>query len=252
MKLYLLTTIAILFFSCTSSKKNDLVNRSLLGDISNMTEYRYEASEKFGEVKKGKLISFNTDKFNADGNIFESVYTSMPMMMDDTVVSKKETFVNTSKFNSKGQRTALMDQDKKPSLTFVYDDDNHIIEINNYSDGKLTTKTKYMFVDGKLTEGKVYGASGGLETINKYTLNDKKNVTEVRGYNSDNKLKEKVALTYNDNDLVTAYKVYSGTNVVTDYVMKYIKFDEKGNWIVQHKYSKNAIENVIERKIEYK
>ncbi|WP_311950838.1 hypothetical protein [Mucilaginibacter terrae] len=254
MKLILPALVAVLFASCSSKHKTDLENQGIRGNVSKIIVSNYDASEKFGEVQKGRLKSTDVQDVNEDGNNFKNTYTSFYDHADDTIPGIKRTndvFVSTSRFNDKKQRIAELNDKNQIITKFIYNDEGKVSVINNFNDGKLSSKAKYSFADGKLTGLKEYNADGGLNENVKYTTDESGWVTEEQRFTTDNELKSKLTFSIKDK-LVMGYKRYIGNKLDETYEFKYPKFDDHKNWIVQYRYRNNEIEGITERKLIYK
>jgi len=255
MKLILPALIIILFTSCSSKQKNDIENEGINGSVSKITLLTYDASEKFGEVQKGRLSSSDVQEVNDDGNVFKSTYTSFYNSSDDSIPGVKKSnyvFITLTKFNDKKQKIAFIDgKNNRVKSKYTYNSDGKISEINDYSDGKLSSKTKYSFVDGHLSESKQYYPDGSLNEIIKYKMGDDGWAVEEKKFSAENEFKGRMTFSFKDN-LIMGYNEYKGNTLDDAHEFKYAKFDNKKNWIVQYRYRNNEIESVVERKLTYK
>jgi hypothetical protein len=125
-------------------------------------------------------------------------------------------------------------------------------EENSFENGKLETKTKYVFNDELLAEVNIYKADGSLDGREKYGYNSQGINDEVTYYNSDNQWLHKVNSSYNNDGWLEKYHdEYKSYKVI--FSQKYSDIDSKGNWLkVTSIDEKNKPSIMVERKIEYK
>lgn len=132
MKIALPILIAVLFASCSPSKRTDMSEEGMHGSISKIYESKYEPIEKFGEVRKGRLACTNIIDVDANGNFTKEIYTSMPNPKYDTIIgykSTKDVFVTVYKFNEKGERIAVVDgKSGQVSEKYSHDENGNLIE----------------------------------------------------------------------------------------------------------------------------
>jgi hypothetical protein len=240
--------IILLFISCSSKKENDLVRAELHGDVVKVSEYTYEAVEKFGDITKGKLQTYTTTKYDEHGNNIEYIYTRMP----DSLENEKKTRTTTSKFNNQDQRIAVADPKTGQILAeFKYNDDGKCYEIINLQDGKKSSVSKNFYDEnGNLKESKDFNSNGGQESRSTFKFNKDKKLVQQVEFNKDNE-KESTIYSYNKEGLLISY-----TTNKKDYKykrsFKYTAFDSNNNWIKKISYYNDSLSDVIERKIEYR
>lgn len=257
MKPILSIVILVLFASCSSKEKNDVMRQGLNGSISKIMATKYIANEKFGEVIKGRLESTDVSEMNDQGNVAKEIYTTFPDPELDTILgpeyNTKSEFVTLSKFNNSGKRIALLDgKTNKVQEKYIYNEDGKIIETNFYNDeGKFSSKTKFTFERGNLKQSNKYNSDGSLESFSKYKFNDNGKATEAIDFTNENKLSGKSTFSYNDN-LISGYKRFKGNRLTDTFTFKYIKFDDQKNWIVRYTYINNKVQFIEEQKINYR
>ena len=239
MKLILPALIITLFISCSAPKtETDLERYNLEGNIARITYLEYDAVEKFGDVSKGRLSRSEDEEINDNGNVFKGTYTSYYNHADDSIPDierKNNVFVELSKFNNKNQKISVVNaKDNKIKISLIYNEDGKVIESNDYDEGKLSSKTKYVFVNGLLSESRKYKADGSLEEITKHKLDDDEIISELSSFSADGVYKDRVVYSH-QGKLLTGYKFYSG---------------KKLSFTVEMKYPK--IETITERNITYK
>ena len=275
----LLMNISFLIFG----QNNDLSSYNLQGKVKSMSDYSYEAVDKFGIIGKGKYdreFPFSRDYivlFNLQGKIIEVV-------------------------EYRGDKTKI---DRK--FLYKYDSNDNLVIIDRYfGSGRLYSKEKYKYNNnGKLTKISFFNSSGNLEALTNYKYDSKGNRIEeilerlrspgenkprtykynydssgnrieetyhysgnlgnktIYKYDRDGNMIEETMYDYS-NDKEKTYKfkydkygnkiekikVYS--NESQDVLKKYeYEYDNKGNWI-KRIMSKNDFPKIlVERKIEY-
>ncbi|UEG53406.1 hypothetical protein LLH06_00230 [Mucilaginibacter daejeonensis] len=247
MKIALPILIAVLFASCSLSTKKDPFEGKPNGKVLKISQYMYEASEKFGETSKGRLINYDVENFDEKGNIQKATYISM---FDSTKADTSEVI---RKYNRKGEWIALIDL--KTGLTefeHIYDNEGHRIETNQFEGKKLESKTKYLFEGGDLTEGKEYSGDGSLKSTTKYKVDRNGHIVETEELKNDGKPARKDVSSFNDKGFEEKVSAYEGQKLISEYLIKYLKYDKLDNWTVAHHFYKNKPVYIYERKIEYR
>jgi hypothetical protein len=243
-----LILIALLLITACSKKQsrlNDLQKNGLKGNVYKIKESTYGIEEKFGDVSKGKLLSSSISTYNDKGNIISEENIEV-----DNNTTKRD--ITSYGYNDKAQLISFSNT-KNPTLKreYLYKDDL-LSEENSFENGKLETKTKYVFNDGLLAEVNIYKADSTLDWREKYGHNSQGISDEVTYYNGDNQWLHKANSSYNKDGWLEKYHdEYKSYNVI--FSQKYSDIDSKGNWLkVTSIDEKNKPSIMVERKIEYK
>ena len=229
MKYLIVLFVALIAQSCSNEKiENDWTADNLQGKVLSLSEFSYEAKDRFGNIEKGerkRQSSYEYDqqiKYDEKGNKIErNSYNS-----DGSLVNKW-----TYKYDEKGNRTEANTYNSDGSLNlkliFKYDEKGNITELNGYiSDGSLVGKDAYKYDEkGNKIEHKKYDSDGSLYFKYTHKYDEKGNEIEYNGYNSDGSLENKNSYKY--------------------------EFDKQGNWIKQIKFKDGIPEYILERQYEY-
>ena len=254
---------------------SDVEILKLKGKVKSITENKYEAVEKFGDVQKGKLKEVgNSYVFNNVGNVIEF----KDFHLDGTNRTKE-----TYKFNVNGKRVesnrvwAKWKNNKESSDkgTFIYDSNGHCIETNDYDEkGNISRKRK-------LIEEDSYDKEGKLESKVIYKYDDSGNNIEWKSYTdkAETNLYAQHIYTYNENGNVTTeiwitpndsrrqywkitYKYDKYNNIIerdcydkegtllSKLIYKYV-YDNQLNWTTKTEYEKDEATEITERTIVY-
>ncbi|MGE0021491.1 MAG: hypothetical protein AB7S72_17590 [Draconibacterium sp.] len=143
-------TLFLLFilFSCTNEViKNDLTEKNLKGRVKSITESRYNAIEKFGEVEKDSLIDTTVFVYDEKGN---SNFTDRDRYKSNDPNCKFDERGNPIEYTTTGKYI------NNWKYKLKWDDKNRVIEhcvFDNY--GNLNLKRTFKFDDkgNKIEEG---------------------------------------------------------------------------------------------------
>ncbi len=58
---------------CSEPKENHLTERNIKGDVKSIIEKEYDAIERFGEIEKESINSWDDIAFNEEGNPVEEI-----------------------------------------------------------------------------------------------------------------------------------------------------------------------------------
>lgn len=221
--------VGIILYSCHTEKpkasdeltNSDLTRLNLKGNVKSLTDSRFEASGKQGEIQKGIRISKEVLNFDEKGN-------------------KTENF-------SYGPNDSLEFKTK-----FKHDDKGFETEALQYKpDGSLCTKTITEYFKGNKRASCVYDEDGRLSWRITYLYDDDNNITEEDYFRTVSKADHKNIYKYDAKGNVTALNSCNEDgSIVTAYTYKY-EFDKKGNWIKKTEYMSGTPLNITDREIIY-
>ena len=238
-KLFLILLFPILIFGCSKLKaENDLDNENLKGKVKSIKYTAYKASEKFGEIEKGEIISFfkNEETFyNKAGFITEKVKFNE----DFTVRATKKISYN---------------EKYKPTEENYYDNNNQLLGKTKYqyvdtlinqentynSNGKLIRKIKYQYdKNNNAIKEETTDSTGNQSKLFLYEYDQNKNLLETKSY-SEGKLLSSVKFIYDKKgrkiEFYRKNHFYNNEEEKETY-----KYDEKGNLLQQDNYTNNSL-----------
>ena len=161
--------VALITQSCSNEKiENGWTRDNLQGKVLSLSEFSYEAKDRFGNIEKGKRTSPNHNKkYDENGNVTER-----------------------NDYNSDGSLEV--------KTTYKYDENGNETEKNYYnSDGSLGDKRTHKYDEnGNKTERNSYNSDGSLSKKKTYKYDKKGNEIEVNKYNSDGSLRSKYIYKY--------------------------------------------------------
>jgi hypothetical protein len=247
MKNRILYILILTIFASCNSKRNDLNELNLKGDIWKIQETSYEGEEKFGEYVVGDKNYWGHSyyEYNRAGNKTESI-----RLDDDGEI------ISVSKYS--------------------YDKDDNCITIETFEDDELTQKQINTIDKNKITEVKVFDEHGELSSVYRYTYSgrdisggsilDKSGEIVNTFINELNKglielqiVKDSIGeiirlSTFNRNkegDVIVGLTKYPKDTSEFNYSSSY-DYDEKRNWIKQYLFDEDGkIEDIIVRNIVY-
>lgn len=228
-----------------SQRKFNRQTFGLSGKVSTLSEYKYSASEKFGEAVKGDLKDVVVYKFNEKGDLTEKQFTEGNW-------NKK--LIRTYQYNEKGQIVEANDSDNR--IIYKSDSKGNVIEEAVYTrDGDLKNKSTYLYdVNNREIEERTNISGTQTKTQFKYDINGNKNQEIL--YIGDSKFGTS-AIKYDSKGNPIEEIVDSQAKIKQQY--KYT-FDEKGNFLIKSVYGSSSYgdlkyemsaKEIIEHKIEY-
>lgn len=186
-KLLAIISVFLFFNACTESKpKTDWEVKGLEGNVKSVTEKKYKAEEKFGEVVRiDTLLSVSTCFFNEYG------FLTSEEVVNYESIAKEEGYKKTYEYNEQGLKIKKNEYDfngeLNKNITFEYDEKGVIIQESEYnSDGKLTEKSTYE--EGLLDNQTYYDLEGEVIGKEVYKYNDEGFITENVIYNGEGTL----------------------------------------------------------------
>lgn len=271
-----LTALLTLFIlTGCSNKKNDLKKANLKGRVKKITEVRYSAKEKFGEVIKDTVEETTTFAFNDKGFLSEKVNFHI-----DGSINRTEKF----EYDSKGSllKKVAYDPHGKPiqSWLYEYESQNNLVKMQNiFGEKEILQHETYKYDEnGFLIESTSYKEDGTVSTKCTYKNDKNGNCLErlyknndfievhKQKHNAQNKLIEqeifmnnlvfsKREFKYIGDDLIEEISYPSSYSpATTTWKYEYKTFDEKGNWTTKILHWDNGTNNTValtERKIIY-
>lgn len=266
----------ILTISACSGKDNNLTKSNLKGKVYRLTETRYSAKEKFGEIIKDTLEAEEVLTFNEQGYLVEKLEKGFGRFENrkeifeynkDSQVSKKTAFDK----NVKIIQTYLFDYDKNKKLvrwqnidankkilqyeTYKYDQKGLLIESISYNeDGSVLSKSMFTNEDhGNCIEKNFYDGNTTTET-------------HKLKYNQQNQVTQNEMFMYGSTIGKTVYKYHNGelsdeisypstfSKDTTTWKYEYIDIDKQGNWLtktLRWTQGYRFATGMTERKIDY-
>lgn len=272
-----LAALLILFIltSC-SNPENDLKKANLKGKVKKITEVRYSAKEKFGEVIKDTVEETTTLVYNDKGFLDEKIAYHTDGSIDRTEkfdYNSKGNLIKKIALNSKGEllQTWLYEYDSKNSLlkmqnisaeqeilqyeTYKYDEKGFLIESISYNgDGTVSTKCTYKNdKNGNCLEMNVFQKNDLVE-VHKQKHNAQNKLIEQEIF-MNNLLLTKTEYKYLNDDLIEEISEPSSVlSATTSWKYEYKNLDENGNWTTKILHWDNGTNNAVgltERKIIY-
>ena len=235
MKYLIILFVALIAQSCSNEKiENDWTRDNLQGKVLSLSEFSYEAKDRFGNIEKGKFKRYDWEndfyldsdfqiKYDEKGNKdVLNIYSHI----DRQVIAKY-----VYQYDEKGNMTEMNIRSKYGSLKnkffYKYDENGNMTEENRYdSDGIKYGKDTYKYDEkGNKIEENMYNSDGSLRSKDTYKYDEKGNKIEENMYNSDGSLRSK-------------------------YTYKY-EFDKQGNWIKKIEFKDGIPEYILERQYEY-
>lgn len=265
-------SIGISLFSCKNviTKKNDLANDNLKGNVKSIRQTSYLAIEKFGEIQKGekdgKYGYCSVTLYNEKGNkIEESEYDTSGDFKLKRIFkyNKEDDRIEESLYNSDGNlvsKTTNEYNDKRKIIeTIIYKSDGSIesqstceypndsvMEVTHFRGGKGIVK----FDDkGREIEEISPGFFGGKST---FKYDEKGNIIEENLMESSSGTKDGVNIKYKYDEKGNKTKEFmTGSDGITTTSSFIYKYDEKDNWVQEIYFNNNSPSTITERKIEY-
>ena len=256
--IFILASLPFFCFSQINNKKSDFQKEGLFGNVKEVKQTLYAASEKFGEVIQGNKKESDKDNFmqtfNEKGNkidwliyLKENVkFQKHNYMYIDTTGRMEENLYRPDgsldwkiiyKYDDKGNQTE--DNWYAPNgnlckkIIYKYNDKGNIMDANYYNiEGDLSCKYVYKYDDlGKEIEQSKYSQSGFLFWKRLYKYDEKGRLSETYEYKTDGKLKSNINYKYDDKGNqteITEYKTDGGLEFRKTYSYEY---DKQGNWV---------------------
>ena len=227
-KLIFVITVIFLLMSCKEKGgiNNSLNSMNMKGNVKSITERRFNAEEKEGEIVKGKKVkSYNALTalyFDEEGNIIEKIHYGQ-----GSSIKLKTAYI----YDEAGK---LIESDgeyengRTEKSTYKTDEKGNIIEENSFLDSSLVSISYKTYDEyGNMIKEKTLKADGTQESHIVYTYDKKRNIIEQ------------------------IFLTIDGRNVSSTYRYEY-KFDNEENWVWQlesDSYGKPYL--ITEREIEY-
>ena len=232
----------MVLFSCFNrdqkAVENDLIKANLFGEVKLVKTFQYEVVEKFGEMVKGELKEGHKTpaiwirEYNRKGQILKSARFEK----DEPIISLEK---HEKEYDNKGNIIRRKDcsglrcREKK----IKYDEYGDIVEVEEYINGNLYKKHKY--VKGKLIQSSekdifFLKPSSKFKYFSKYKYDEKGNNTEINTYNISGELSSKRVIRhkYDNNGSRVLTVKYNPEGKIED---KY-RYNTKGDTIVHRFY----------------
>lgn len=234
MKLFFYLILAILISGCNQQKdetdlNNDLNKYHLFGRVKSMSEFSYEAIDRFGEISKGKSKrdDYGFDHhilFNTNGYVIEANYYYYPGRLANKYIYKYESDNNLSEYRKYSEDGNLFN-----SESYEYNDKGKKIKtqryISNLVNQHITIIHKYDDF-GNNIEDSIYN-SDGLISIHKFKCDISGKRIEEKDYDADGKLNLKIIIEYDNRGNEVERKYYNKDGKI--YIHTSYKYDDAGN-----------------------
>ena len=228
------------------------------GSIKSVKEMSYEASEKFGEVSKGKINYKKEYQCDDKGTLTEHDYYHRLYDYDNleykNEYESEKTIIKYNKNGERIERSIYTNEQLKSTIQWKYDEKGNLVEQNTYgSDKILTSKIKQKYNDkDKCVEESEYDSHGN--TISKELFD-----YDARGYYTGHTKYENGKLTWKCvHELDDKGNQIHNTRTASDgsilFVRNY-KYDAKGNRIDYEEFSDDGnfgVKPFFHKKISWK
>ena len=235
MKYLIILFVALIAQSCSNEKiENDWTRDNLQGKVLSLSEFSYEAKDRFGNIEKGKFKRYDWEndfyldsdfqiKYDEKGNKdVLNIYSHIDRQVIAKYVYQYDENGNMTEMNIRSKYGSL-----KNKFFYKYDENGNMTEENRYdSDGIKYGKDTYKYDEkGNKIEENMYNSDGSLRSKDTYKYDEKGNKIEENMYNSDGSLRSKNTYKY--------------------------EFDKQGNWIKKIEFKDGIPEYILERQYEY-
>ena len=249
---YLLVMI-VFFLNQSCSKKSDLDDLNLKGNIASITSTKYNAVERFGKPE-------TTSRAKRNDFLKEEVEENSKF-----VFSSEKKLNEIILYDQQGQTLQVL-KTINDSVVEIYSDTGALLSrlitentdypkfINTYDfEGKLLMKIENNYnLENLVSEELEYNAEGALSTKIENKYNDKNQLLSKKYTLSDpyERIKNiELGFDYDADNFVKILKyIYNGDIIRVDY--KYEK-DKIGNWIKRIEFINNKIAHIVQREIIY-
>lgn len=266
------------FASCSEKKPTDADEMSISGKVHKLTEFKYNAVEKFGEVEHGTAYREEGDwdreyVFNKAGN-----YDTVHLMTSDGEDVGSITYA----YDKKGQKVCEKNHDSEGNpldrSVFYYKKDRvdriekYTLDENisgkvayEYDDANSMKYTKYYNFKGELLQTieqslskrglpaitKIYGREGDLANWREEKYNSAGLLEKLTVKDPDGTVAMVVSFLYDEKgNPISQAGVDGDGEAFLPHTWKYT-FDEKGNWLTSIEYEGSKPLYVTTRTIEY-
>ena len=180
MKYLIILFVALIAQSCSNEKiENDWTRDNLQGKVLSLSEFSYEAKDRFGNIEKGKFKRYDWEN---------DFYLDSDFQI---------------KYDEKGNKDVLniyshIDRQVIAKYVYQYDENGNMTEMNIRSKyGSLKNKFFYKYDEnGNMTEENRYDSDGIKYGKDTYKYDEKGNKIEENMYNSDGSLRSKNTYKY--------------------------------------------------------
>ncbi len=236
--------LILLLGACGKTAKedieSDLTKRGLKGPVKKITENKYLAVEKFGEISPGEIIYYPDAKiveYNKDG--FKSRVYDFELWTDSSYLDYELTYTPAFKLAS---QTYFHNGEKDKVTSYEYDEDENLIwEKDRHSD------TTWQEFDESIEH--IYNDSGKVKEINTYDENGKLHYKCKYDYDNAGRLKTRIC--YNSEGKQTGTTVFgyheNGVLKIEEYKdaeeIRLSRYDTTGNELEEMEISLNSNHN---------
>ncbi len=286
---YFFIFFLLIISGCTYTKKydnnidNDLVAPELKGKVKQISNFKYEAVDKFGKIEKGEIIQDSSYhygnnyiiKFNEKGDEIEinnynsnsegSLFYKVINKYDETGNRIEENWYKSDgsldrkyiyKYDEKGniieEKKYYSDGNMAWGYSDKYNEKGKKIKRKFYDkhNGSLSSKGTYSYNEkGNMIEFKVYEPDGSLSFKSTFRYDEKGNRIEENVYKSDGSLLQKITYKYNEKGNRIEENVYKSDRSLDFKITLKYKFDKMGNWIKKIEFKNTFPQYIVEKKL---
>ncbi|MBP3254166.1 MAG: hypothetical protein J6M30_06640 [Bacteroidales bacterium] len=267
---------ACLVLGC-SSKKNELEQAGLKGNVKSLREITYQAVGNNDTVVKGDVVMAEDIKnyyaeYNRSGNMQQLINYD-----NNNEQSSRWIFFYDADGKALGGNYYHADGTLLDSTYYVYDRRGNITEYYHYlADGKLKSKifsdhdrrgnvvserfitpdnitertTKCKYSGNNLTEDQSYASDNRLVYFSRYEYDRENNLVKQTIYNADSTVNSSGIYTYNKHSDMISCTSHNGTGQELHYTYTYL-YDHMQNWIQKITFLNGEAVFLTVRQFEY-
>ncbi len=215
----------------------DLIQDNLNGKIKMITESNFKVVSKFGEYKKGDVLSTQVTKYNEKGNKTEEEYSDYENNIQNRHLleyNANNYILTSTNYNP--------DNTIASKIIIKYNDKSRIVEMSSYNrDGLLATKSKLSYDNAtfKNYELTQYSPDGTLNAKYSGKLDNNNNQTEWCTYEGTGIINMKEIFVYDSASRLLEKRVYQqGQKYLGKTIFEY---DTIGKSTVQSEYDSSGV-----------
>jgi hypothetical protein len=219
--------------------KSKLSEQNLQGNVKYISESDYEATYKFGEIEKSKLICRYYTQFDKFGK---------KKLGKEKSFGEEIKYVNNYDANNNIIETNFYKSDTilAIKIKYKYDQNGNEIEKCTYGRGDIIAEKKIFQynLNNDIIEENLYNSKNKLSSKIKYKYDIRGNKIEESEYNSDGSLFKKITIKYDimNRNIETNWDESDGEDITPKFKNQKstYKYDGKGN-IIETKYYKDGV-----------
>ena len=262
--------VAITLISCGSETKKQ--KNQFNGDVKEMKESKYSASDKFGEPTIEELISamkyeygiFENEIRNNlydDENKLTSVakieYNKENKKIKSCLYSNTGELIWRTEYDKNGNITKIEESDSgemilRNRLEHEYSKNEDILKIQVYdAKGENTSIITFKYNDNKVIERYIH--DNEMKLTMQISYNKEEDVIKEQTYGDDGNITNKLLTDYNKNgDVIKRHEYDGNKNLITETTYEYSKFDKNDNWIEKITYVDGKVKFIETREFTYR